>query len=77
VTEPAEELRRCSAKGCPAAALHAIVWNNPALHTPDREKVWLACADHVEGLRSFLARRGFVRYVETLADRLARGGESS
>ncbi|HEV7208387.1 MAG TPA: hypothetical protein VGN54_06590 [Mycobacteriales bacterium] len=66
---------RCSAKGCSAAAVQAIVWNNPKVHTADREKVWLACDAHVERLRAFLALRGFVQYVEPLADRLARGDD--
>lgn len=64
---------RCSARGCLAGAVHAVVWNNPKLHTPDREKVWLACADHVETHRSFLGMRSMLRYVEPLAVRIARG----
>jgi hypothetical protein len=36
----------CSAKGCHAAATWAVVWNNPKVHTPDREKVWAACDEH-------------------------------
>jgi hypothetical protein len=63
---------RCSAKGCAADAVHAVVWNNPKLHTPDREKVWLACDAHEEQLRSFVGMRGMLRYVEPLAERLAR-----
>jgi hypothetical protein len=64
---------RCSSKGCGAAAVHAIVWNNPKLHTPDREKVWVACDAHEEALRAFLGVRGMFRYVEPLAERAARG----
>ncbi len=51
----------CSAKGCTAEAQHAVRWNNPKLHTPDRRKIWLACDDHEPTLRDFLHRRGFHR----------------
>ncbi|GAA2477135.1 hypothetical protein [Terrabacter carboxydivorans] len=50
----------CSAKGCRAAAVHAVVWNNPKLHTADRRKVWLACNDHQKSLADFVALRGFL-----------------
>jgi hypothetical protein len=55
---------RCSAKGCTADAVWALVWNNPRLHTPDRRKTWVACDDHREHLSGFLAARGFLK--ETL-----------
>lgn len=51
---------QCRARGCPARATHAVIWRNPALHTPERRKVWLACAQHREPLRDFVARRGFL-----------------
>lgn len=51
----------CSAKGCTAAAVHQVVWNNPKLHTPDRRKIWLACDEHEQSLRGFLAARDFYR----------------
>lgn len=51
----------CSAKGCGDAAVHALLWNNPSLHTPDRRKVWLACDEHREYLEEFLTLRGFLR----------------
>ena len=57
----------CSAKGCRAPAEFDLQWNNPKIHTPDRRKHWLACAEHREQLRSFLASRGFLRDVEPLA----------
>jgi hypothetical protein len=28
----------CSAKGCREPARYTLVWNNPKVHTPDREK---------------------------------------
>jgi hypothetical protein len=56
----------CSAKGCQAAATWAVVWNNPRLHTPDREKVWVACGDHKQPLADYLAVRSFLKRVEPL-----------
>ena len=53
----------CSAKGCQAAAVHALLWNNPKLHTPERRKVWLACDDHRQSLSDFLAARSFLKDV--------------
>lgn len=53
----------CSAKGCTAAAEWALLWNNPKLHTPERRKTWLACADHRESLSDFLGARGFLKDV--------------
>ena len=61
----------CSAKGCRAKAVHAVVWNNPKLHTAERRKVWLACDDHEKSLADFVALRGFlieVVPVEALTD---------
>jgi len=54
----------CSAKGCRALAVHALVWNNPKLHTPDREKLWHACDDHLTSLSEFLDLRGFLKRVD-------------
>ena len=53
----------CSAKGCTAAAAWELRWNNPKLHTPERRKVWLACAEHKSSLGDFLAARSFLREV--------------
>ena len=54
----------CSAKGCGNPAVHALVWNNPQLHAPEREKLWLACDEHRESLSRHLDVRGFLRRVE-------------
>lgn len=54
---------RCSAKGCRAAAVWILVWNNPRVHQPTRRKTWLACDDHRSYLADFLARREFLREV--------------
>jgi len=56
----------CSAKGCQQEAQYAVVWNNPKVHTPDREKTWLACAEHREFLSGFVDKRGFLLRVDTL-----------
>lgn len=62
---PAEPVL-CSAKACRKDAVHVLVWNNPKLHTPDREKTWAACDDHLEHLSQFLQLRGFLRRVDPL-----------
>jgi hypothetical protein len=56
----------CSAKGCRAAATHVVLWNNPKVHTPDREKPWQACDEHVSTLSEYLQVRGFFLRSEPL-----------
>jgi hypothetical protein len=56
----------CSAKGCRAQARWALVWNNPKIHTPEREKIWAACDEHRDSLADFLARRSFLRRIDPL-----------
>lgn len=58
---PAELI--CSAKACRRQAESAVIWRNPTLHTADRRKVWLACADHRGHLRDFVQLRGFLLEV--------------
>lgn len=53
----------CSAKACRAVAVHALLWNNPSIHTATRNKVWLACDEHRDFLSEFLSLRGFLRSV--------------
>lgn len=57
---------QCSARGCRRPATHLLVWNNPTLHTADREKTWVACDEHRSTLSEHLAVRGFLRRVEPL-----------
>jgi hypothetical protein len=64
--EPVEVI--CSARGCTAPAAFELRWNNPKLHTPERRKVWLACADHRDSLSDFLGARSFLREVVPLDD---------
>lgn len=49
----------CSRAGCRAVAVWRIEWRNPKIHSPDRRKVWVACDDHREFLRDYLAARDF------------------
>jgi hypothetical protein len=56
----------CSAKGCREPATCVVLWNNPKLHTPDREKPWHACDAHRTSLSEFLSVRGFLLRVEDL-----------
>ena len=58
-----DETPTCSAKGCQATAVWALLWNNPKLHTPQRRKTWLACEQHRSTLGDFLGARGFLRDV--------------
>lgn len=60
---PPDDVALCSAKGCSAAALWDLQWNNPKLHTPERRKVWLACEEHRVSLSDFLGSRGFLKDV--------------
>ena len=56
----------CSARGCRAVATHVLVWNNPSVHTPEREKTWVACDVHRPTLAEHLDVRGFLRRVDPL-----------
>jgi hypothetical protein len=58
----------CSRAGCQAQASWRIDWRNPRIHTGDRGKTWLACAEHVDYLRGFLAARGFPLEVVALVE---------
>lgn len=46
----------CSAQKCRRQARWAVVWNNPKIHTPDREKIWSACDEHRATLADYLTR---------------------
>ena len=49
----------CSRAACRRDATHHIVWRNPRIHGSDREKIWLACDEHVGFLHDYLAARDF------------------
>lgn len=55
-----DEVPRCSARGCRAAASTDLQWRNPSLHDASRVKHWLACEEHADFLADFLGRRGFL-----------------
>lgn len=57
----------CSRKGCRQPAEWDIVWRNPRIHTADRRKIWLACAEHKNWLENYLKDRDM--YLETLPHR--------
>jgi hypothetical protein len=63
-----DDVPLCSAKGCREPARWRLIWNNPRLHTPDREKVWVACDQHRESLSHHLAIRSFLRRVDPVTD---------
>lgn len=48
----------CSRKACRKPAAWQLLWNNPRIHTPERRKIWLACAEHREWLEDYLSTRG-------------------
>ena len=50
---------RCSRAGCSADATRNVNWRNPRIHDESRVKVWLACDEHREFLRDYLASRDF------------------
>ncbi|MDQ4213336.1 hypothetical protein [Microbacterium capsulatum] len=56
---------KCSRAGCRARATHRIVWRNPRIHGPEREKVWLACDEHLAFLQDYLRARDFPVRVDT------------
>lgn len=62
----------CSRAGCAETASWRIEWRNPKIHAEDRRKTWLACQEHVEFLREFLAARDFP--VQVLAIDAPAGG---
>lgn len=52
-------IHQCSRAGCRDEARSAILWRNPKIHGPERRKTWLACDEHLDYLREFLAARSF------------------
>ncbi|HEY0246694.1 MAG TPA: hypothetical protein VGC45_00395 [Gryllotalpicola sp.] len=58
--------RECSRAGCRASAVWRLDWRNPRIHTGERGKTWLACAEHKDFLYGFLDSRGFPVVVSAL-----------
>lgn len=63
----------CSRAACRESAVWRIEWRNPRIHDATRRKVWLACGDHVDYLREFLAARDFPLEVLGIDDPPADG----
>jgi len=61
------ESSTCSRADCRNAGNWRIDWRNPRIHSTDRVKTWLACDEHLDYLREFLAARDFPLAVSTLA----------
>jgi hypothetical protein len=56
----------CSRASCRESANWRLDWRNPRIHAEDRTKTWLACDEHVDFLRNFLASRDFPLTVSAL-----------
>lgn len=56
----------CSRAECRETATWRLNWRNPRIHAEDRVKTWLACDEHVDYLREFLAARDFPLTVAAL-----------
>lgn len=63
---PGPDTVQCSRAGCHEDAAWNVNWRNPRIHSADRVKVWVACAEHVEFLRDYLATRDFPVVVTAL-----------
>lgn len=48
----------CSARGCSAPAVQAVLWRNPKIPRKTH-KTWLACAEHCDFLQQYLGYRNF------------------
>lgn len=70
-----DETPICSAKDCRQPARHVLVWNNPKVHTADREKTWVACDAHRQSLGDYLDVRGFLKRIDPLTDASTAGPE--
>lgn len=64
---PVDDSPECSRAECRESARWRIEWRNPRIHAEDRTKTWVACDEHVEYLRAFLAAREFPVSVSALA----------
>jgi hypothetical protein len=56
-------VHECARAGCRAAATQQVVWRNPRIHAADREKIWLACDEHVGFLHDYLSGRDFPVHI--------------
>ncbi|MCU1405599.1 MAG: hypothetical protein JWQ43_1902 [Glaciihabitans sp.] len=70
-TDDEQELR-CSRAGCSNPAAATVNWRNPKIHSEDRVKVWLACNDHIDYLRDYVATRNFPVTVADIGNDVTR-----
>ncbi|MGO2659845.1 hypothetical protein [Mycetocola reblochoni] len=73
----APERYTCSRARCTARARTTILWRNPAIHSEDRTKAWLACDEHLEYLDGFLRSRGFPVRHERIPDGVRAGDDGA
>jgi hypothetical protein len=64
--------QRCSRAGCGEPATWGVHWRNPRIHSEDRVKTWLACDEHVDYLRDYLATRDFPVAVTPVGETVER-----
>lgn len=62
----------CSRAGCRTTAEWNVNWRNPRIHSADRVKIWLACGEHVDYLRDYLAARDFPVRVTPIGESIER-----
>ena len=66
MTDDSVDAPTCSRAGCRNEATTTVNWRNPRIHSLDRVKVWLACDEHADFLRDYLATRDFPVVVAPL-----------
>ena len=64
----------CSRAGCTEAATWNVNWRNPRIHDEHRVKIWLACDEHRDYLRDYLAARDFPVQVTPIGVTVDRVG---
>ena len=50
---------RCSRTACTEEPEWKVVWRNPRIHGPERQKLWLACEEHRQYFEAYLSQKGF------------------
>ncbi|GAC1492922.1 MAG: hypothetical protein NVS2B15_13180 [Pseudarthrobacter sp.] len=66
----------CSRKACRSEASWQLLWNNPKIHSPERRKIWLACAEHRDWLEDYLQTRGLWKETVVLVSGAGSSGGS-
>jgi hypothetical protein len=72
VSEDVPQGVTCSRAGCGSDAAWWVHWRNPRIHGTERVKVWLACDEHVDFLREYLASRDFPVVVTAAGEPVER-----